>query len=37
RFMLHMSVGTLPHRQVLRTIELLGTEVAPIIREELDK
>ncbi len=33
RFMLHMSVGTLPHSQVLRTIELLGTEVAPIVRQ----
>jgi len=32
RFMLHISVGTLPHEQVLRSIELLGTEVAPLIR-----
>lgn len=32
RFMLHMSVGTLPHDQVLRNIELLGTEVAPLVR-----
>lgn len=32
RFMLHVSVGTLPHDQVLRTIELLGTEVAPLVR-----
>jgi probable LLM family oxidoreductase len=32
RFMLHTSVGTLPHHQVLRTIELLGTEVAPLVR-----
>jgi probable LLM family oxidoreductase len=29
RFMLHISVGTLPHEQVLHSIELLGTEVAP--------
>ncbi len=29
RFMLHVSVGTLPHEQVLHSIELLGTEVAP--------
>ncbi len=35
RFMLHMSVGTLPHKQVLRTIELLGTEVAPIVRDRI--
>jgi alkanesulfonate monooxygenase SsuD/methylene tetrahydromethanopterin reductase-like flavin-dependent oxidoreductase (luciferase family) len=32
RFMLHISVGTLPHDQVLRSIELLGTEVAPLVR-----
>ncbi len=31
RFMLHVSVGTMPHDQVLRTIELLGTEVAPLV------
>ncbi|WP_040810898.1 LLM class flavin-dependent oxidoreductase [Nocardia concava] len=28
RFMLHTSVGTLPHEKVLRSIELLGTKVA---------
>jgi probable LLM family oxidoreductase len=32
RFMLHISVGTLPHDQVLESIRLLGTEVAPIVR-----
>ncbi len=31
RFMLHISVGTLPHDQVLRSIELLGTKVADIV------
>ncbi len=31
RFMLHISVGTLPHKQVLRAIELLGREVAPLV------
>lgn len=31
RFMLHISVGTLPHAQVMRSIELLGKEVAPIV------
>jgi probable LLM family oxidoreductase len=29
RFMLHISVGTLPHDQVLHAIELLGNEVTP--------
>jgi probable LLM family oxidoreductase len=32
RFELHVSVGTLPHDQVLRSIELLGTKVAPLVR-----
>ena len=32
RFELHVSVGTLPHTQVLRSIELLGTRVAPLVR-----
>jgi len=31
RFELHISVGTLPHDEVLRSIELLGTKVAPIV------
>jgi alkanesulfonate monooxygenase SsuD/methylene tetrahydromethanopterin reductase-like flavin-dependent oxidoreductase (luciferase family) len=33
RFMLHISVGTLPHEQVMRAIELLGSEVAPLVRD----
>ena len=33
RFMLHVSVGTMPHKQVMRSIELLGTEVAPLVRK----
>ena len=32
RFLLHISVGTLPHAQVLKAIELFGTEVAPAVR-----
>jgi probable LLM family oxidoreductase len=32
RFELHVSVGTLPHEQVMRGIELLGTKVAPLVR-----
>jgi probable LLM family oxidoreductase len=35
RFMAQMSVGTMPHAQVMRSIELLGTEVAPVVRKEL--
>ncbi|GMQ97892.1 MAG: LLM class flavin-dependent oxidoreductase [Acidimicrobiia bacterium] len=32
RFMLHVSVGTMPHEQVMRSIELLGTEVRQLVR-----
>ncbi|MQY18597.1 LLM class flavin-dependent oxidoreductase [Nocardia macrotermitis] len=32
RFMLHPSVGTLPHDKVLHTIDLLGEKVAPQVR-----
>lgn len=35
RFMLHVPVGTMPHADVMRAIELLGTEVAPRVREEI--
>ncbi|MDF2669757.1 MAG: luciferase [Paenibacillus sp.] len=37
RFFLHVNVGTMPHRIVMRAIELLGTKVAPIVRKELAK
>jgi probable LLM family oxidoreductase len=35
RYLMQVSVGTMPHRSVLRAIELLGTEVAPLVRKEL--
>ncbi|WP_342416046.1 LLM class flavin-dependent oxidoreductase [Paenibacillus sp. FSL R10-2782] len=35
RFLLHVPVGTMPHEDVMRAIELLGTEVAPRVREEI--
>jgi len=35
RFLLQLTVGSLPHERVLRAIELLGTEVAPRVRSEL--
>jgi probable LLM family oxidoreductase len=37
RFLAHMGMGGLEHAQVLRAIELLGTEVAPRVREEVAK
>jgi probable LLM family oxidoreductase len=35
RFLIQFSVGTLPHDQVMRAIELFGTEVAPRVRSAL--
>ncbi|XID91388.1 LLM class flavin-dependent oxidoreductase [Paenibacillaceae bacterium WGS1546] len=35
RFFLHVDVGSMPHRELLRAIELLGTRVAPIVRKAL--
>lgn len=37
RFMLHVPVGSMPHEDVMKAIELLGTEVAPRVREEIAK
>jgi probable LLM family oxidoreductase len=37
RFMLHVPVGSMPHEDVMKAIELLGTEVAPKVREEVSK
>ena len=34
RTLLQFSVGTMPHREMLRAIELFGTEVAPVVRRE---
>ena len=33
RFLLHVSVGTMPHAQIMHSIELFGTRVAPEIRK----
>jgi probable LLM family oxidoreductase len=35
RFLVQFDVGTMPHEQIMRSIELLGTEVAPAVRSEL--
>lgn len=37
RFMLHVPVGTMPHNDVMKSIELLGQEVAPMVRNEIAK
>lgn len=36
RFLAQMSVGTMPHDKILRSIELFGTKVAPEIRKALN-
>lgn len=32
RFLMQMSVGTMPHEKIMRSIELFGTVVAPAVR-----
>jgi alkanesulfonate monooxygenase SsuD/methylene tetrahydromethanopterin reductase-like flavin-dependent oxidoreductase (luciferase family) len=36
RHFLQMDIGGMPHSEVLKSIELLGTEVAPRVRAELN-
>ena len=35
RFLVQFTVGSMPHDRIMRSIELLGTEVAPKVREEV--
>jgi probable LLM family oxidoreductase len=35
RFLLQFTIGGIPHEGILRSIELLGREVAPVVRDEL--
>ena len=35
RYLAQMSVGAVAHRDVLRSIELFATEVAPVVRDEV--
>jgi len=35
RFLLQLTVGSIPHAKIMRAIELYGTEVAPVVRAEL--
>ena len=37
RFLIQLTVGTMPHASVMRAIELLGTEVAPAVRSEIER
>lgn len=35
RYLMQMSVGTMPHAQTMRSIELFGTKVAPAVKSAL--
>ena len=35
RYLAHMSLGAVEHRDVLRSMELFGTQVAPVVRAEV--
>ena len=35
RYLAHMSLGAVEHADVLRSMELFGTQVAPVVREEV--
>ena len=37
RLALQLGIGTLAHSKVMRAVELLGTEVAPVVRKEIAK
>ena len=37
RFMLQMAIGVIEHKEVLKSIELFGTRVAPAVRKALGK
>jgi alkanesulfonate monooxygenase SsuD/methylene tetrahydromethanopterin reductase-like flavin-dependent oxidoreductase (luciferase family) len=35
RYLMHLSVGTMPHDKLMKAIELLGTVVAPAVRKAI--
>ena len=37
RFLIQFTVGSLPHEQTLKAIELFGTKVAPLVRDEVSR
>lgn len=37
RFLAQLSIGPMPHDKVMRAIEVLGTEVAPVVRKEIER
>lgn len=37
RYLAQFSVGTMPHAKIMRSIELMGNEVAPVVRAEVKR
>lgn len=37
RFLAQMSVGYMPHKKIMQSIELFGSKVAPEVRKEIDR
>ncbi|SDJ11868.1 hypothetical protein SAMN04487898_101366 [Pedobacter sp. ok626] len=37
RFLAQLVTGAISHKQILKTIELFGTKVAPVVRKETRK
>jgi probable LLM family oxidoreductase len=37
RLLLQLGIGTIPHAKMMHAIELLGTKIAPVVREEIGK
>ena len=37
RFMIHMPIGSLPHENVMHSIQLFGEKVAPLVRKHFDE
>ncbi|MEO7502611.1 MAG: LLM class flavin-dependent oxidoreductase [Gemmatimonadaceae bacterium] len=36
RFLIQFSIGPMPHAKIMRSIELFGTRVAPVVRKSVD-
>lgn len=37
RFLAQMSMGNMPHQKIMKAIELFGTQVAPVVRNEINR
>jgi alkanesulfonate monooxygenase SsuD/methylene tetrahydromethanopterin reductase-like flavin-dependent oxidoreductase (luciferase family) len=35
RFLIQFSIGPMPHAKIMRSIELFGTQVAPVVRKSV--